>query len=108
MAKDTVELLRSCNAWVDPNLIALVPGGTKYGDGESKRKRRKRNKSKSAGPNNAYIISLSKQEPKYCNKDDVVDEDEGEETFLELAHNRIVLKRASHVTYSDSEDDSAS
>mmetsp|Transcript_26086 Transcript_26086/g.38617 ORF Transcript_26086/g.38617 Transcript_26086/m.38617 type:complete len:287 (+) Transcript_26086:1-861(+) len=54
MANDMVDLLRSCNAWVDPNLIALVPipipGGVKKGDGESKRKRRKRDETKSDGP----------------------------------------------------------
>lgn len=56
MANDMVDLLRSCNAWVDPNLIALVPipvpvpGGIKKGDGESKRKRQKRDKTMSDGP----------------------------------------------------------
>ena len=48
MAKDMVDLLRSCNAWVDPNLVALIPGGDKQGGGESKRKKRKLNKLKAA------------------------------------------------------------
>jgi len=41
MAKDMVELLRLCNAWVDPNLVALVvvPDGGD-GDAELNRKRR--------------------------------------------------------------------
>ena len=58
MANDMVDLLRSCNAWVDPNLIALVPvpGGIKKGDGEFKRKRRKRDKkNKSDGPDTMLL-----------------------------------------------------
>jgi len=52
MANDVVDLLRSCNAWVDPNLTALIPGGIKHGDqdGESNRNRLKRDKNKSDEP----------------------------------------------------------
>jgi hypothetical protein len=135
MAKDMVDLLRSCNAWVDPNLIALIPGGIKQGDGESKRKRRKRDKNTSDEPDtvdsntpNAKKMSNSTNAKKMSNTTNAKKvsitpnakkmksfdaENIGvmadvEDDFPDLAPNRIVLKRASHVSYSDSEDDDAS
>ena len=130
MAKDMVDLLRSCNAWVDPNLLALAP---EAGDvGESKRKRRKRKKEinsdngPGAGGNdgNTAIAKKPKREsvPKIKQKGSTVDGNnvsskkppkdnneinfsEEEDDFPDLAPNRIVLKRASHVSYSDSDDD---
>lgn len=119
MANDMVDLLRSCNAWVDPNLIALVPGGLKQGDGESKRKRRKRDKNKRDGPdavdNNIQNAKKMKKSDSSINNakkskksdiDDMVLDSEDE--FPDLAPNRIVLKRASHVSLSDSDDDDES
>lgn len=135
MANDMVDLLRSCNAWVDPNLIALVPGGIKKGDGESKRKRRKRDKTKSDGPDaidnsttpnataknanakktsntpNAKKMIKPPNAKKRKSSSDVENigvKEDVEDDFPDLAPNRIVLKRASHVSYSDSEEDDAS
>lgn len=49
MAKDLIQLLHFCNAWIDPNLISLVPADQKESlssilgeQGESKRQQRKR------------------------------------------------------------------
>ena len=125
LANDMVDLLRSCNAWVDPNLVALVPGGAKDGTGESKRKRRKRHKSdaKSDGPEKTAggkgtDKSDTGTEKRENNKPDTSIEDSGgrmedseddfPDDFPDLAPNRIVLKRAKHVADSDSEDDSSS
>ena len=105
MASDVVDLLRSCNAWVDPNLVALVPGGIKQGEGASKRKRRKRDKNKSEGPNTADINPPNAKKKNKSIGDDIGVMEELEDEFPDLVPNRIVLKRASHVTYSDSEDD---
>jgi len=108
MANDVVELLRSCNAWVDPNLIALVPKDSKQSDGESKRKRRKRNK-KTSDEGETVDTNTSNAKKKKPNVDDIqVAEDSEEDEFAHLAPNRIVLKRASHVADSDSGDDSDS
>lgn len=106
MANDMVELLRSCNAWVDPNLVALVPGGIKHFDGESKRKRRKRDKSEKEG---SGTIDKNTQIVKKMKKPHVDNEgvEDLEDEFPNLNPNRIVLKRASHIAYSDSEDDDA-
>jgi len=125
MAKDMVDLLRSCNAWVDPNLLALAP---EAGDGgESKRKRRKRKKENTSdngvGGNDGNTAKKPKRESvsKTTQKGSAVDGNksfkkppkenneinisEEEDDFPDLAPNRIVLKRASHVSYSDSDDD---
>ena len=92
MAKDVVELLRSCNAHVDPNLLSLVPGKDRMIDELSSRaKRRRKNKQ-----------SVAKVEKTKKNHVGCFDSDE--EEFASLQHNRIVLKRASHV--SDAESDS--
>lgn len=107
MAKDMVDLLRSCNAWVDPNLIALIPGGDKQGGGESKRKKRKLNKMKAAESDTVDKSTENPKKAKASNVDDGVGMD-SEDEFPDLAPNRIVLKRASHVSMSDSDsgDDS--
>jgi hypothetical protein len=114
MANDVVELLRSCKAWVDPNLVALVPGGIKQNDGESKRKRRKRGGGNQS--EKAETVDMNTSPLKKKKSDDVDDkqvmedsEDEFPDEFPDLAPNRIVLKRASHVAVdSDSEDDGSS
>jgi len=106
MAKDLIDLLRSCNAWVDPNLIALVPGGAVEG-GESKRKRRKHNKNGEEGTavdTIAHINNKKKKTDSSMNSIDMESEDE----FPALSQNRIVLKRASHVSQDDSDDEDSS
>mmetsp|Transcript_2680 Transcript_2680/g.6382 ORF Transcript_2680/g.6382 Transcript_2680/m.6382 type:complete len:107 (-) Transcript_2680:1045-1365(-) len=106
MASDVIDLLRSCNAWVDPNLIALVPGGTKKADGESKRKRRKRDKSKDE-PAAATVKKKAPKPKKQKTSNAIVDEmgSDMDDDFPDLAPNRIVLKRASHVALSGSDSD---
>eukprot|EP00536_Pseudo-nitzschia_multiseries_P016400 jgi/Psemu1/221226/e_gw1.1102.29.1 len=118
MAKDVVELLRSCNAWVDPNLIALLPADAKQDTGDSKRKRRKRGKNSNEDGDpidkNASSAKKKKTDADVSsakkNKSDADDShvmQDSEDEFAHLAPNRIVLKRASHVRVedSDSEDD---
>lgn len=107
MANDVVELLRSCNAWVDSNLIALVPKDSKQSDGESKRKRRKRNK-KTSDEGETVDTNTSNAKKKKPNVNDTQVAEDSEDEFAHLAPNRIVLKRASHVVDSDSGDDSDS
>jgi len=105
MASDVIDLLRSCNAWVDPNLMALVPGSTNQGEGISKRKRRKRDKSNTNGSDAIGDNSPNAKKMKNSDADggDVMEDSEDE--FPDLVPNRIVLKRASHVPLSGSEDD---
>lgn len=90
MAKDVVELLRSCNSFMDPNLLSLIP--TSNGEkGEesalSRSKRRKRNKKES---------ETDIQSP---------NDHEIELEFASLQPNRIVLKRAIHVSDAESDSD---
>jgi len=77
MASDLIELLRSCNAWVDPNLIALVPGGVKE-SGESKRKRRKHNKNgdEESAVDNTVHVSKKHETESITNSTDEDSEDE--------------------------------
>jgi superfamily II DNA/RNA helicase len=87
MAKDVIDLLKSSNSWIDPNLIALVPGGVEGCD--SKRKRRRRNKEvEQDQPDNSEDLKTA-----------VLDmgENSDDNDFASLGQNRIVLKRASHV-----------
>ena len=99
MANDVVDLLRSCNAWLDPNLTALLPGG------ESKRNRLKRDKNKSDEPEtvDSNATNAQKKKKKSDSNDMLVMED-SEDEFADLAPNRIVLKRASHVTVDSDEE----
>jgi hypothetical protein len=105
MAKDVVELLRSCNAWVDPNLLTLAPDGDGAPEGAAKRKRRKRGKTPGAdtGQGTAPAPKKTKTAEVEEGASDVEDDE-----FPNLAPNRIVLKRASHVPFSDSDDDDTS
>ena len=94
MAKDVVELLRSCNSFVDTNLLSLIPTSKHGVEGEesamSRSKRRKRNKKESEtdiqSPKNDHEIEFDQE-------------------FASLQPNRIVLKRASHVSDAESDSD---
>ena len=93
MAKDVIELLRSCNAHVDPNLLSLVPDkDQKSNELSSRAKRRRKNKE------NAAKAEEAKKNDINCFNSD-------EEEFSSLQHNRIVLKRASHVSDAESDSD---
>lgn len=92
MASSVVELLKGCNAWVDPNLLALTE------EGKSQRKISTNNDNK-------------KRKRKQIASDDVGGTDNDDESdndqFAFLG--RSVLKRASHVSEAeDSGDDISS
>jgi len=97
MAADTIELLRSCNAWVDPNLLSLVRGGDTNATDEPKRKRRRKNIKED--PTEKCVPDKKKTTD---STNEAMAEPEDEFSFLN--QNRITLKRASHVSL-DSDDD---
>jgi superfamily II DNA/RNA helicase len=82
MAKDVLALLEFSNAWIDPNLLELVGRN----DGPLKKKQRRQQQQTAADENLG----------------DGLDANEGDEwddgQFASLCANRIVLKRASHVS----------
>jgi len=98
MAKDVVSLLKSCNAWVDPNLQELIDSAGGGGGGNNKK--RKENKKPSRKEQDPDV-----KKEKATHLDDDDDWEDGQ--FSNLSGNRIVLKRATHVSdaSSDSEED---
>lgn len=93
MASDVVELLNSCSAWVDPNLVALIPGSS---DASSTSKRKKRKKIK---PSDVDHSPETKAETKTETK-----QSDSDDEFESLGKKQIVLTKASHVKdNSDSE-----
>ena len=103
MAPNVLSLLRQTNAYVDPNLLALVDGGD--GKNNPKRGKKKSNKEeplqkKLKKPNGEDNNGVEQEE-----KDN--DWDDGQ--FASLDPNRILLQRASHVSdassVSSSEED---
>ena len=87
MADSVIELLRICNAHVDPNLIALSSKMTKM-CGKPNKKQRK-------SDNDTHVLNAEGQQ--------VMESDEDQ--FSNLGSNRIVLKRASHVSDAEDSDD---
>jgi ATP-dependent RNA helicase DDX5/DBP2 len=116
MAKDVVDLLTKCKSWIDPNLLALVPGSEQSMEEDAeppKRKRRKRDKETSVTmtindkanyfENDTHV---NMKDTKVVDKDDH-DDDEDDDEFASLVQNRIIFKRASHVKDdSDGDDES--
>jgi superfamily II DNA/RNA helicase len=92
MAPDLVKLLEANQAWVDPNLRALVVGGD--GDQPANEGKRKRSRRKAV-----QEVEVARAER---DGDDGSDDDDD---FPELAPNRIVLKRAGHVSDASSDSD---
>jgi len=88
LAMDLIHLLEAHKAWVDPNLRALA---TEEDNPKSRKKHAKKPRDN------------NKEKDK--NEDDDEDNDEPVDDFPELAPNRIVLKRASHVSDASSSDD---
>lgn len=84
MAKDVLALLEFSNAWIDPNLSVLVGRN----DGPSKKKQRRQQLTA------ADDYHQASGDGPDANEDD--DWDDGQ--FASLCANRIVLKRASHVS----------
>ncbi|CAJ1958864.1 unnamed protein product [Cylindrotheca closterium] len=91
LATDMISLLEKTDAWVDPNLRALV------GNGASKEK-----KSKGGAKPKKNKADFEKKNVKRT--DNNLEDDDNEE-FPELAPGRIVLKRASHVSDASSSED---
>jgi superfamily II DNA/RNA helicase len=93
MAPDLVQLLEANHAWVDPNLRALAR--CDGGDKPSMKKKKVKSKDFKVEPTGKN------------NLEDVVDDEEDGQLddFPELAPNRIVLKRASHVSDASSSSD---
>lgn len=92
MASSVLELLKACNAWVDPNLLALIDEKKSpdkmSANGDSKKRKRKQNVEDGVGGTGHGDES-----------------DNDQFAFL----GRSVLKRASHVSDAeDSEDDDSS
>lgn len=88
MAKDVVQLLKSSNAWLDPNLLAIIDEGLL---------KKKRHRPVQLPPTDTGLEDAI---------EDVDDEwDDGQ--FASLSANRIVLKSAGHVSdASESEEQS--
>ena len=93
MAPDLIDLLKSSGAWIDPNLLALVPGN------ETKKKRRR--KSSSHTKSDEAIAGAATSEKQ--NKDEGENGEDIE--FSQLFGNRIVLKRAPHVSEDSSSEE---
>lgn len=99
MAEDVIALLEYSNAWIDPNLRELV--GT---DGRAKKKQKRQPDEKKRQVNVKRIENGSQQTGYGAD-----DGDWDDWQFANLNANRIVLKRAGHVSdASESESDEAS
>jgi len=101
MARDVLSLLKATNSWIDPNLVSLVneASGDAIQD-EAKHKNDLKEeddlvieKKSNAEKSNAEVTSADSM-------NDIMNVDDGQ--FSSLTGNRIVLKRAEHV--SDDED----
>ena len=103
VAADMVQLLEANDAWVDPNLRALIS--------ETKEKKlpRKEMSSRPAKNPSKPDKKVTKSKTAFARTDDDKDalESDNDQDFDDLAPNRIVLKRASHVSDA-SESDSSS
>jgi hypothetical protein len=85
MAKDVVDLLTSCGAWIDPNLKALLDGNDKASLPKSRKRKQMKEQVEASKK-----VNLSS--------------DNEEDEFSMLDSKRIVLKRAEHVK-EDSDDE---
>jgi len=108
MARDVVELLQSCSAWIDPNLLSLVRNSGKLDNDENniKRKRRRRGGNNGDASSNLLVSCSTEQSSSaksIANDDQNMEEDRDEFAFL--GTKRIFLERASHVSDASSVDD---
>jgi len=122
MARDVFELLRSCDAWIDQNLVALVgkrggdTTGLEYNNG--KRKRRRCGGGGAKGPNcgggggDGVTKRKTRARGSAAGKKgsllmDRIGEDDEDDEFSSIGNNRIVLQRASHVSDAESDTDNS-
>jgi superfamily II DNA/RNA helicase len=94
LAKDMVDLLERTHAWVDPNLRVLMNKSNNRDKGKKTKSPRKQEQPKRKAP---------PPQQKRTTIDSHDDDDDDE--FPELLPNRIVLKRASHVSDASSSED---
>lgn len=92
LAADMISLLEKTDAWVDPNLRALVGSGSSDENKATTKPKPPKNKPKT-------------ETKKAVTKDDTWGEDDDVDDFPELGPGRIVLKRASHVSDPSSSED---
>ena len=100
MAADVVKLLEANDAWVDPNLRALVATQNKNAHGNHGCNEKRPKKKSRVEPAKRRVAQQSNADS-FSNYDEKDDDD-----FRHLAPNRIVLKRASHVSDASSEESS--
>jgi superfamily II DNA/RNA helicase len=96
LAPDLVKLLESTGQWIDPNLTDLVEDASRRA---TKRKEQARKRNNLQAGNNKEAKDKKKRQKKQMQDD--LDDD----PFAELAGNRIVLKRAAHVSDASSSED---
>ena len=105
MARDVLELLQSCNAWIDPNLKALAAGSDNNVDKKGTKRRRKQSRCINVNSENFDKLVSSSSNSKKSSATEGLDypKRDDEDEFDYLGTKKIVLQRASHV--SDVESD---
>lgn len=98
MADSVVELLKACNAWVDPNLLALTKE-KKESSPSDKTSKKSGSKRKRKNDNNSTVEEKA-------GKDEDAESDNDQFSFL--GQNALKLKRASHVSDAEDSDDDES
>lgn len=101
MAPDTVALLKASKAWVDPNLENLI---NELGEGAKPKKKRV---ARDNNPKDSLDADMTDKQSNPAANDtgsEDSDSDDGD-AFPELSANKIVLKRAGHVSDASSDDD---
>ena len=112
MADSVIELLKACNAWIDPNLLALSkerqqPAEGKSGSSSGRKKKRKSgevtnsNKARNERKADGKVLQGGTED-----NDDDDDDDDDEKQFAFLG--KSVLKRADVSEAEDSADESSS
>mmetsp|Transcript_486 Transcript_486/g.948 ORF Transcript_486/g.948 Transcript_486/m.948 type:complete len:697 (+) Transcript_486:178-2268(+) len=105
MADSVVELLKACNAWVDPNLLALTS------EKKNNKKKKASSNEESSNNNNNKKTSGKKRKRKTTAKrenqtgEEKDDESDNDNEFSFLGRSSSALKRASHVSDAEDSDD---
>ena len=108
LANDMIHLLKSSQQWLDPNLVSLAQE-------DNSRSQKKKSWNKAVGDNVAKkpspyrddveLHAKTKTDPRKASNDD---DDEDDEDYPSLALDRIVLRRASHISDASDENESSS
>ena len=107
MADSVIELLKACNAWIDPNLLALSkerqqPAEGKSGSSSGRKKKRK--SEEVTNSNKARRERKTDSKVLQGGEDDASEDEEKQFAFL----GKSVLKRADVSEAEDSTDESSS